>query len=430
MTLEIIPSGPMSPRLPSGPLSPRIRSETPEKKIAIQIRKDYTKISAPSKVSDENMPHRVIFKVPKTPGEMKVESMLTELCDIPKLFCMPCKKTYKSITSLKRHASLHFTWTRFMCQKCNMQTFHRYECVNHAMIQHKLKEAQAQTVVVDHEEVGALKYHLIYDEGTCVSSDAEDSESVSSIHSPVFGKEIENKSLNISKQHKVSLDKVIKKETCVTENIEIEESIDILKKNQVSQDKVVKKDSLNTENIKLEEDKKAKTPDKQKNIEKNTITNTIIESNEQVTVNIVPKNISSNIIQTKVELNSLSNKKDKTINKTPLLSVIQNLKEKVQLEHTNGDSIFGGCIYPIQESVTNTGTNGTSDSDEYKSERPIRNRKSVEKKDFVYDTNSRTSSVVETNVEESAKNISKRKNSFSPTVGNSGKKCKQRNMTM
>lgn len=166
---------------PETPMNPLFRSETPEKKIAIQIRKDYKK-SFPFEVgisnlsSDGKCPH-VMFKVPKTPQEKenhsRIEEMMGEFCDLSNFSCIPCGKKYQSITTLKRHSAFHMDWTRFQCSLCHYKSYHRYEVINHYITKHNVKENIAGGMVIEKEQVGQLKYFLDNEDAASVSSDVD-----------------------------------------------------------------------------------------------------------------------------------------------------------------------------------------------------------------------------------------------------------------
>ncbi|XP_064077628.1 uncharacterized protein LOC135195288 isoform X2 [Macrobrachium nipponense] len=170
---------------PETPMNPLFRSETPEKKIAIQIRKDYKKSINPfeagiSSHSDEKCPH-VMFKIPKTPQEKenqsRIEEMMGEFCDLSNFSCIPCGKKYQSITTLKRHSAYHMDWTRFQCSLCHYKSYHRYEVINHCATKHNVKENIAGGMVIEKEQVGQLKYFLDNEDAASVSSDVDQDQS-------------------------------------------------------------------------------------------------------------------------------------------------------------------------------------------------------------------------------------------------------------
>lgn len=178
--------------LPENPLNPRLRSETPEKKIAIQIRKDYKKTMIPHNPNilnhyEENKQNQISFKVPDIPKEQekenhrKIEMMMSEFCNMTRLTCIPCEKRYQTITTLKRHASQHFNWTRYACRLCKFRSYHRYETIRHCISDHKANEHSVGSMILDDESFGPLRYILTSEDDTSISSDADDPENHGSL---------------------------------------------------------------------------------------------------------------------------------------------------------------------------------------------------------------------------------------------------------
>ncbi|KAK7077066.1 hypothetical protein SK128_027354 [Halocaridina rubra] len=152
---------------PERSLNPLLRCETPEKKIAIEIRKDYKKPVTPF---DMERSPQVIFKVPKTPQEQenqsKIEDLLSEFCNFSSPSCIPCGRKYTNIGSLKRHAATHIDWTRFVCSACHFRSYNRYEVIKHCMTVHNAKITVATGMVVEEEHVGPLNYFLDNEDNT------------------------------------------------------------------------------------------------------------------------------------------------------------------------------------------------------------------------------------------------------------------------
>ncbi|KAK3856536.1 hypothetical protein Pcinc_037146 [Petrolisthes cinctipes] len=181
--------------LPESPLNSRIRSETPEKKIAIQIRKDYKKTMTPhcprdvvNNPCDDCKQNQTEFKIPELPKEQealqKLDTMMYKVCNLKTLKCIPCDRRYQTISTLKRHASLHFSMTRFVCRLCEFRSFQRYECMRHVANAHKMKEKSVEDLILDDHREGPLRYYLTDDEKDTVSS-PEPEAATGSCHLPI-----------------------------------------------------------------------------------------------------------------------------------------------------------------------------------------------------------------------------------------------------
>lgn len=181
--------------LPESPLNSRIRSETPEKKIAIQIRKDYKKTMAPhcpkdtlNSPCDDCKQDQTEFKVPEVPKDQealqKLDAMMYKVCNLKTLKCIPCDRRYQTLSTLKRHVSLHFSMTRFVCRICEFRSFQRYECLRHVANAHKIRDKSVEDLVLDDHREGPLKYHLTDEENDTVSSPEPDG-TTGSCHPPL-----------------------------------------------------------------------------------------------------------------------------------------------------------------------------------------------------------------------------------------------------
>nr|XP_053653757.1 uncharacterized protein LOC128703196 isoform X1 [Cherax quadricarinatus] len=401
--------------LPENPLNPRLRSETPEKKIAIQIRKDYKKTMiphSPNKTNREESPqNQKTFKVPEIPKEQekenqrKIEMMMSEFCNMTRLTCIPCEKRYQTITTLKRHASQHFSWTRFACKQCKFRSYHKYETVRHCISDHKANEHNAGTMIIDDESFGPLRYFLASEDDTSVSSDIDelDSHASRSRSTSASSDKISTGHFNDIKNSKEkgegnSVD--IRQTVVIKESVNMSDAKDISNDIQATSTKdenEVSKDNITTEessdNVKLSDvQDKEKDPDYKDKIKIESINltkfDTSVDSAKFSLQNTDGKLLETNTTEpfNSQSLNVADLEQSSVRNVRNYLSENKNCEIETvnECKHTKeSTNIREYFLRGLTESTSNR-NQVYEDAEEARFERPQRLRRSVEQKDFIY----------------------------------------------
>ncbi|KAG7163566.1 putative myb-like protein X-like 1 [Homarus americanus] len=428
--------------LPEGALNRRLRSERPEKKIAIQIRKDYKKSMIPlspnrTNNSGEHKQNQITFKVPKIPKEQekenqrKIEIMMSEFCNIECLTCIPCAKRYQSITALKRHASLHFNWTRFTCSLCKFRSYHKYETVRHTISDHNVDEHSAASTIMDDESFGPLRYFLDSEDDNSLSSDADelDSHGSHSRSTSASSGKISASCLNDNKNcnekpegttENIKPPLVIKKsvnKSNAKDNISNEIPNMTSSEKKEGDDMVIESklsDCVKIQNVE-ESEKVSYFQDESKTLVTGESTDSILDPSTD-SAKFVSENVNRNLTQTDTTKNSTSGSQEDLNNSIIVLSFtdtqesdkgklvqVDNESSKTILsvnnknnEITNSSSesnIMKGNPnlvkpYPLRGQTDSSGHKNqiAEETEEGRFERPQRLRRSIEQKDFIYDT--------------------------------------------
>lgn len=426
--------------LPENPLNPRLRSETPEKKIAIQIRKDYKKTMIPHNPNilnhfEENKQNQISFKVPDIPKEQekenhrKIEMMMSEFCNMTRLTCIPCEKRYQTITTLKRHASQHFNWTRYACRLCKFRSYHRYETIRHCISDHKANEHSVGNMIMDDESFGPLRYFLSSEDDTSVSSDADDPEShgshlrgTSESSDKIFTDHLNNTKNSKEKaegvEKKIRPPPVLEKfvgPSDANENISNETSVQLAseRKEETSDMVKVEETSGHTKIQNIEDNERIPgTIDRSKSICMGESTDTKPNPSHEIKSvsenfinhsysNIVAKTLTSGSQNVSKCNSGQSCKDNQELDKREFTQTSGARSEtnfsvsdkNNEISNTFSDSkiVKGnqGILkqYPLRGQVDSMthGNQISEDADEARSERPQRLRRSVEQKDFIYD---------------------------------------------
>ena len=164
-------------------ISSKFRNSTPEKKIGIQIRKDYQKDclnNSPSKITSYFAPS----ETSNSAAEIKLIHSRFSSTDInndkinkliplmsKKLTCKPCNKTYQSYKSLRCHITQHAQWTRYVCSMCQFRTFYRSKCYNHCVGVHGANNTNILEFLLEEEKIGPLKYYMSNEDEETTESD-------------------------------------------------------------------------------------------------------------------------------------------------------------------------------------------------------------------------------------------------------------------
>lgn len=444
---------------PESPLNPRLRSETPEKKIAIQIRKDYKKTMAQSGSGaagwgDEDKSQTAPFKIPHVPKELqflkdpqspkemqnvkeaptpkdsidskeqqqesqqtsvesqeqrepqadtdtqdkkesesttggsnqsKIENLLAQFCNMSHLSCIPCEKRYQSITTLKRHASQHFDWTRFACKVCKYRSYHRYEAMRHCITEHQASEEHVAKMIKEDEYIGPLKYYI-----TPVAMPRTQSPSGMSA-SEASEKGIDNSSSTDARHSKENSEQLVKSEKEDDQVPNKPEKNNSECTDEESKEKFVKvkEEKEIAQSLKVNESKSDSMSDQEKpSLE--------LETPLSEASLLKPPRTELKEKDLKDSLKNQDSKKDFDLEELP--PTIEECKERskegkeevqnaVKAMKINKANTLALKQYPLrdQKESSQSASLVSSDSEEAKSERPQRTRRSVEQKDFIYD---------------------------------------------
>ena len=60
-----------------------------------------------------------------------LESKIALISDQPKLECIPCKRSFTTLSSLQRHLESHIKLNRYRCNKCDYKSGTRNDCIGH-----------------------------------------------------------------------------------------------------------------------------------------------------------------------------------------------------------------------------------------------------------------------------------------------------------
>lgn len=134
-------------------------SESPKKKIAIQIRKDYKK-EEKKLISTPKGENSTKSSVSPSKLDLLIQARIKELCIVNRLLCIPCNRTYNTVTILKRHAAQHLSWTRFGCSLCSFRSYDKYLSVQHCISEHKYPLKDVDNAIVQDDKIGEYKFYL------------------------------------------------------------------------------------------------------------------------------------------------------------------------------------------------------------------------------------------------------------------------------
>lgn len=464
---------------PESPLNPRLRSETPEKKIAIQIRKDYKKTMAQSGSGaagwgDEDKSQSAPFRVPHVPKELqflkdpqspketqnaketppskesrdskgqqqelpqttvesleqkepqaddetlekkepesttgasnqsKIENLLAQFCNMSHLSCIPCEKRYQSITTLKRHASQHFDWTRFACKVCKYRSYHRYEAMRHCITEHQVNEDHVAKMIKEDEYIGPLKYYITppavprtqSPSGLSVSETSEKSNDNSSSTDTRNSKENNDQFVKSEKEDDQVPKKPEKKDTECTDDERTEKFVKVKEETEIVQSLKVNESKSDSMSDQAKPSLESATPLLEASLLKPSRT----ELKEKDTKDCVKsQEKSTKYLDLEESLPTREDFREKSEGKEE----VQNAVKVMKINKANPLAVKQ---YPLRDQKESTQSTAlvSSDSEEARSERPQRTRRSVEQKDFIYDVKRSNSVKSENEKSDGKKNI-------------------------
>ncbi|XP_047485977.1 PWWP domain-containing protein 3-like isoform X3 [Penaeus chinensis] len=443
---------------PESPLNPRLRSETPEKKIAIQIRKDYKKTMAQSGSGaagwgDEDKSQSAPFRVPHVPKELqflkdpqspketqnaketppskdsrdskgqqeeplqttaesqeqkepqadtetlekkepesttgatnqsKIENLLAQFCNMSHLSCIPCEKRYQSITTLKRHASQHFDWTRFACKVCKYRSYHRYEAMRHCITEHQANEDHVAKMIKEDEYIGPLKYYITpttvprtqSPSGLSAPEVSEKSNDNASSFDTRHSKENNDQLVKSEKEDDQVPNKPEKNDTECTGEERTEKLVKVKEETEVEQSLKVNESKSDSMSDQAKVSLESATPLLESSLLKPSRT----ELKEKDIKDSVKNQESTKDLDVEESLPTREEVKGKFEGKEEVQNAVKVMK-------INKANTLALKQYPLRDQKESSQSTAlvSSDSEEGRSERPQRTRRSVEQKDFIYD---------------------------------------------
>ncbi|XP_047740746.1 uncharacterized protein LOC108680352 isoform X2 [Hyalella azteca] len=146
------------------PLTRTPVSESPTKKIGIQIRKVYKtedkelpptfdlrstsdndESSSLSRINNNDgsgIKFEVGYKYPNSQGPLSdtfIMGKVMSFCSLEKFRCTLCRKNFCNGSSVRKHAAIHLRWTRFLCLLCGFRDYQECRMVKHVCEVHQVQ---------------------------------------------------------------------------------------------------------------------------------------------------------------------------------------------------------------------------------------------------------------------------------------------------